>query len=90
MTLGSLYTEVQGYVPVLLENLHGMSALELFVSWVLLSFSVGMEALDELLLINVPWIQEFSGVLRFWTKPPASGFQSYSYSNLKTSPVIQH
>ena len=65
MTLGSLYTEVQGYVPVLLENLHGMSALELFVSWVLLSFSVGMEILDDLLLISVPWSQEFSGVLRF-------------------------
>ena len=65
MTLGSLYTEVQVYVPVLLENLHGMSALELFVSWVLLSFSVGMEILDDLLLISVPWSQEFSGVLRF-------------------------
>ena len=25
VTLGSLYIEVQGYVPVLLENLHGMS-----------------------------------------------------------------
>ena len=25
MTLGSLYIDVQGYVPVLLENLHGMS-----------------------------------------------------------------
>ena len=25
MTLGSLYTEAQGYVPALLENLHGMS-----------------------------------------------------------------
>ena len=65
MTLGSLYVESQGYVPVLLENLHGMSALELFVSWVLLSFSVGMEILDDLLLISVPWSQEFSGVLRF-------------------------
>jgi len=28
---------------------------------VLLGFSVGMEAFDELLLINVPWSQEFSG-----------------------------
>ena len=55
-----------------------------------LGFSVGMEAFDEILLINVPWSQEFSGVLRFWTKPPASGFQSYSYSNLKTSLSIQH
>jgi len=27
----------------------------------LLGFSVGMEAFDELLLINVPWSQEFSG-----------------------------
>ena len=25
VTLGSLYIEAQGYVPVLLENLHGMS-----------------------------------------------------------------
>ena len=49
MTLGSLYIEAQGYVPVLLENLHGMScmvclALELGGSWVVLGFSVGMEA----------------------------------------------
>ena len=29
----------------------------------------------------------FSG---FGFKPPTSGFQSYSYSNLKTSPSIQH
>ena len=32
--------------------------------WVVLGFSVGMEAFDELLSINVPWRQEFSGVLR--------------------------
>ena len=32
--------------------------------WVALGFSVGMEAFDELLSINVPWSQEFSGVLR--------------------------
>ena len=25
VTLGSLYIEAQGYVPALLENLHGMS-----------------------------------------------------------------
>ena len=31
---------------------------------VVLGFSVGMEAFGELLLINVPWSQEFSGVLR--------------------------
>ena len=42
-------------------------ALELVGPWVVLGFSVGMEAFDELLLINVPWSQEFSGVLRIWT-----------------------
>ena len=42
-------------------------ALELVGPWVVLGFSVGMEAFDELLPINVPWIQEFSGVLRIWT-----------------------
>ena len=42
-------------------------ALELVGSWVVLGFSVGMEAFDELLLINVAWNQEFSVVLKFWT-----------------------
>ena len=41
--------------------------VELLGPWEVLGFSVGMEALDELLLINVPWSQEFSGVLRIWT-----------------------
>ena len=39
-------------------------ALELVGPWVVLGFSVGIEAFDELLSINVPWIQEFSDVLR--------------------------
>ena len=42
-------------------------ALELVVPLVVLGFSVGMEAFVELLSINVPWIQELSGILRFWT-----------------------
>ena len=42
-------------------------ALELVAPWVVLGFSVGMEAFDELLSINVPWSQEFSDVLRIWT-----------------------
>ena len=42
-------------------------ALELVGSWVVLGFSVGTEAFDVLLSINVPWSQEFSGVLRIWT-----------------------
>ena len=42
-------------------------ALELVGPWVEVGFSVGMEVFDELLSINVPWIQEFSDVLRIWT-----------------------
>ena len=42
-------------------------ALELVGPWVVLIFSVGMEAFDELLLVNVPWSQEFSDVLRIST-----------------------
>ena len=57
-------------------------ALELVGPCVVLGFSVGMEAFDELLSINVPWSQEFSGILRFGLKPPASGFQSYVASRL--------
>ena len=66
MALGSLYTDAQGYVPVLLEDLRGVSCSgtcwPLGGAW----FSVGMEAFDELLSINVPWSQEFTGVLRIW------------------------
>ena len=36
-------------------------SLELVGPWVVLGFSVGMEVFDELLSINVPWSQEFSG-----------------------------
>ena len=39
-------------------------ALEFVGPWVLLGFSVGMEAFDELLSINVPWSRDFSDVLR--------------------------
>ena len=67
MTLGSLYIETQGCVPVLLEICMACLALELVGPWVVLGFNLIMEAFDELLLINVPWSQEFSGVLRIWT-----------------------
>ena len=33
VTLGSLYVDVQGYVPVLLENLRGMSCSKIY--WLL-------------------------------------------------------
>ena len=40
--------------------------LELVGTLVMLGFSIGMEAFDELLSINVPWSQELSGVFRVW------------------------
>ena len=42
-------------------------SLELVGPWLVLGFSVDIEAFDELLSINVPWSQEFSNVLRIWT-----------------------
>ena len=42
-------------------------ALELVGLWVVLGVGVGMEVIDELLSINVPWSQEFSDVFRIWT-----------------------
>jgi len=42
-------------------------ALELVVPCAVLGFSVGMEAFDELLSLNVPWSQVFYDVLRIWT-----------------------
>ena len=63
MTLGSLYIEAQGYVPVLLENLRGTSCSgtcwPLGGAW----FQCRYGGIDELPSINVPWSQEFSGVL---------------------------
>ena len=61
VTLGSLHIEAQGCVPVLLDNLHGMSCSgtcwPLGGAWFQCRYG----------LINVPWSQEFSGVLRTWT-----------------------
>ena len=67
VALGSLYIEAQGCVPVLLENLHGMSCSG--TCWPLGSawFQCRYGDFDELLSINVPWSQEFSGVVRIWT-----------------------
>ena len=42
-------------------------ALELVGPCVVLGFSAGMEAFDELLSLNVPWSQVFYDVLRIWT-----------------------
>ena len=54
VTLGSLYIEAQGYVPCCWRICMVYLALELVGPWVVLGFSVGMEAFDDLLSINVP------------------------------------
>ena len=65
-------------------------ALELVGTWVVLGFSAGMEVLMNSYRLMFPGFRSclvFSG---FGLKLPASGFQSYFYSSLKTSPCIQH
>ena len=91
MTLGSLYFEAQGYDPVLLENLCGMSCSGtrwLFGgAWFECRYGGFWMISYQLMFPGVRSSLVFSG---FGFKPPASGFQSYSYSSLKTSTSIQH
>ena len=91
VTLGSLYIKTQGYVSVLLENLHGMSSSGtcwlLSGAWFQCRYGGFWVSSYRLVFPGVRSFLVFSG-LGF--KPPASGFQSYSYSSLKFSPSIQH
>ena len=41
-------------------------------------------------LLMFPGISSSLVLSSFGDKPPASGFQSYSYSSVKISPFIQH
>ena len=50
VTSGSLYVDAQDYVRALLENLCGMSCSGLIGSWVVVGFSVGMEAFGWFLI----------------------------------------
>ena len=91
VTLGSLYVDTRFYVPALLKNLRGMSCSETY--WLLgggwfqcrhggfwtVSYSLMFRVVRSFLM--------FSG---FGLKSPASGFQFYSSSSLKTSPTILH
>ena len=64
-------------------------ALELVGPWVVLGFSVGLMSSCRLMFPGVRSSLVFS---EFGLKPPASSFQSYFYSSLKTSPapLIKH
>ena len=91
VTLGSLYVDTQVYVPALLKNLHGMSCSG--ASWLLGGgwFRCrygGFWMVSYYLMFHLVRIfLVFSG---FGLKSPASGFQFYSSSSLKTSSTIQH
>ena len=91
MTLGSLYFNAQGYILALLENLHGMSCSGtcwlLGGSWFQCRYGGFWMSSCGLMFPGVRSSLVFSG---FELKPSVSGFQSYSYSSLKTSPSIQH
>ena len=54
MTLGSLYIELRAVFLCCWRICLVCLALELVGPWVVLGFSVGIEASDELLSINVP------------------------------------
>ena len=91
MALGTLYVDAQGYVPALLENLRGVSCsgacwlLEGGGAWFQRKYGGFWMSSYRLMFPGVRSSLVFSG---FGLNPPASGFQSYSYSSLKTSPSI--
>ena len=78
-------------VPGLLENLCGMSCCGtcwlMGGAWFQRKYGGFWMSFYQLIFLGVRSSLVFSG---FELKPPASGFQSYSYSSFKTSPSIQH
>ena len=91
VTLGSLYIDAQGYVPVLLENLRGMSCSKTYWlsdgGWFQCRYG-GFWMISYYLMFPVVRSSLLSSGFRL--KSSASGFQFYSSSILKTSPAIQH
>ena len=89
--MSCLYIEAQGCVPVLLENLHGMpcsgTCWPLGGAWFQCRYGDFWMSSYQLMFPEVRSSLMFSG---FGLKPPASGFQFYFYSRLKTSPSILH
>ena len=90
VTLGSLYVDAQGYVPALLENLHGMSCSKTYWLWGGGRFQCrhgGFWMVSYYLKFHV--FRSFLVFSGLGLKSPASGFQFYSFSSLKTSSTIQ-
>ena len=91
VTLGSLYVDTQGYVPALLENFHGMFCSGTYWllgdGWFQCRYGGFWMVSYYLMFCVVKSFLVFSG---FGLTSPASGFQFYFSSSLKTSPTIQH
>ena len=91
VTFGRLYFNAKVYVSVLYENYLAMSYSEtcwfLGGAWFQCRYGGFWMSSHQLMFPGIRSFLEFSS-LQF--KPPASGFQSYSYSSLKTSSSIQH
>ena len=91
VTLGSLYVDTQVYVPALLKNLRGVSCSGAYWllggGWFWWRYGSFWMVSYCLMFLVVRSFLVFSG---FVLKSPASGFQFYSSSSLKTSPTIQH
>ena len=91
VTLGSLYVGTQGYVPVLLENLGGMSCSGTYWllggGWFQCRYG-GFLMVSYYLMFRV--FRSFLVFSGFGLKSSASGFQFYSSSSHRTSPTLQH
>ena len=91
VTLGSLYVDAQVFFPALLENLCGLSCSETYWllggGWFQCRYG-GFWMVSYYLMFHV--VSSFLVFSGFGLKSPASGFQFYSSSSLKTSPTIQH
>ena len=91
VTLGSLYVDTWVYVPSLLKNLHGKSSSGAYWllggGWFQCRYG-GFWMVSYYLMFRV--VRSFLMFSGLGLKSPASGFQFYSSSSLKTSPTIQH
>ena len=85
VTLGSLHVDSQGYVPALLENLRGMSWSGTYWllggGWFQCSYG-GFLTFSYYLMFRI--VRSFLVFSGFGLRSPASGFQFYSSSSLKT------
>ena len=91
VTSGSLYVDAQDYVRALLENLCGMSCSGTYWllggGWFQCRYG-GFWMIPYSLMF--PVVRSFLVFSGFGLNSPASGFQSYSSSSLKTSPTVEH